>query len=227
MAAQKKVKLLLGDPRPAFRAGLRLLLSSEKDVALIGEVESADQVVKKVTALKPQVILIHSQISEFGGRNLLLQVQRNFPRMRMLVMVPSEDEEGSIRALRISTVQLVPRQAAFKQVLQWILQAETNGATAVPATRATATSSKSGVDEAEGDSLLSSRERQVVELVSQGFKNREIAQRMFISEQTVKNHLHNVFDKLGVSDRLELALYAIHKQMQGGLWRSPSEISAR
>ncbi|MSO20007.1 MAG: response regulator transcription factor [Acidobacteria bacterium] len=217
MAAQKKIKLLLGDPRPAFRAGLKLLLSSEKDVALIGEVEAADQVVKKVTALKPQVILIHSQLSEFGGRNLLLQVQRNFPRTRMLVMATSEDEEGSIRALRISTVQLVPRQAAFKQVLQWILRAETNGSTAVPAAGATATSSKSGADEAEGDSPLSSRERQVVELVSQGFKNREIAQRMFISEQTVKNHLHNVFDKLGVSDRLELALYAIHKQMQGGL----------
>ena len=48
-------------------------------------------------------------------------------------------------------------------------------------------------------------------------QNREIAQRMFISEQTVKNHLHNIFDKLGVSDRLELALYAIHKQLQGGL----------
>jgi DNA-binding NarL/FixJ family response regulator len=63
-------------------------------------------------------------------------------------------------------------------------------------------------------SPLSDREKQVVELISQGFKNKEIAERMFISEQTVKNHLHNIFDKLGVSDRLELALYAIHKNLQ-------------
>ena len=70
-------------------------------------------------------------------------------------------------------------------------------------------------DASKDSSPLSARERQVVELVSQGFKNREIAQRMFISEQTVKNHLHNIFDKLGVSDRLELALYAIHKNLQG------------
>jgi len=61
---------------------------------------------------------------------------------------------------------------------------------------------------------LSTREKQVVELISQGFRNKEIAERMFISEQTVKNHLHNIFDKLGVSDRLELALYAIHKNLQ-------------
>ena len=61
---------------------------------------------------------------------------------------------------------------------------------------------------------LSNREREIVALVAQGFKNKEIAERMFISEQTVKNHLHNVFDKLGVSDRLELALYAIHRNIR-------------
>jgi DNA-binding NarL/FixJ family response regulator len=58
---------------------------------------------------------------------------------------------------------------------------------------------------------LSTREREIVSLVAQGYKNKEMAEKMFISEQTVKNHLHNIFDKLGGSDRLELALYAIHR----------------
>ncbi len=62
-------------------------------------------------------------------------------------------------------------------------------------------------------SPLSQREREIVALVAQGFKNKEMAEKMFISEQTVKNHLHNIFDKLGVSDRLELALYAIHHKL--------------
>jgi DNA-binding NarL/FixJ family response regulator len=61
--------------------------------------------------------------------------------------------------------------------------------------------------------LLSDREKQVVQLVAQGNRNREISQKLFISEQTVKNHMHNIFDKLGVSDRLELALYAIHHRL--------------
>jgi DNA-binding NarL/FixJ family response regulator len=58
--------------------------------------------------------------------------------------------------------------------------------------------------------LLSDREKEIVHLVAQGFRNKEIGEKLFIREQTVKNHLHNIFDKLGVSDRLELALYALH-----------------
>ena len=65
-------------------------------------------------------------------------------------------------------------------------------------------------------SPLSQREREIVALVAQGFRNKEMAEKMFISEQTVKNHLHNIFDKLGVSDRLELALYAIHNNLHTG-----------
>jgi DNA-binding NarL/FixJ family response regulator len=60
-------------------------------------------------------------------------------------------------------------------------------------------------------SPLSTREREIVAFVAQGYKNEELAEKMFISKQTVKNHLHNIFEKVGVSDRLELALYAIHK----------------
>jgi DNA-binding NarL/FixJ family response regulator len=61
--------------------------------------------------------------------------------------------------------------------------------------------------------LLSDREKEIVQLDAQGFLNRQIGEKLFISEQTVKNHLHNIFDKLGVSDRLELALYAIHHRL--------------
>ena len=66
---------------------------------------------------------------------------------------------------------------------------------------------------AKRDKLLSDRESQIMRLVAQGQRNKEIGQNLFISEQTVKNHVHNIFDKLGVSDRLELALYAIHHHL--------------
>jgi DNA-binding NarL/FixJ family response regulator len=217
MAAQKKIKVLIGDPRPTFRDGMRLLLSKQSDVNLVGEADDADQIIKKVTAHKPHVALLHPGFSQVSGRNVFLQLQRNFPSTRLLILTFKDEDEGELRALRIPSLQLVPRHAPFSQVLQWIRQADPNGNS--PALQA---SGKGAVaqdtEEAAADaSPLSSRERQVVELVSQGFNNREIAQRMFISEQTVKNHLHNIFDKLGVSDRLELALYAIHKQLQGGL----------
>jgi DNA-binding NarL/FixJ family response regulator len=77
--------------------------------------------------------------------------------------------------------------------------------------KAFSTSSESGAR--GGRPLLSNCEMEVVQLVAQGFHNKEIGTKLFISEQTVKNHLHNIFDKVGVSDRLELALYAIHHRL--------------
>ena len=216
MAAQKKIKLLIGDPRPTFRDGIRLLLSKQADVNLVGEADSADQIIKKVTAHKPHVALLHPGFSQVSGRNVFLQLQRNVPGTRLLILTFKDEDEGELRALRIPSLQLVPRHAPFSQVLQWIRQADPNGNAPAPQASGKSAAAKDPEEAAADASPLSARERQVVELVSQGFKNREIAQRMFISEQTVKNHLHNIFDKLGVSDRLELALYAIHKQLQGG-----------
>jgi DNA-binding NarL/FixJ family response regulator len=68
-------------------------------------------------------------------------------------------------------------------------------------------------EQKHGRSALSKREREITALITQGLRNRDIADKLFISEQTVKNHIHNIFDKTGVSDRLELALYAIHQRL--------------
>jgi DNA-binding NarL/FixJ family response regulator len=209
MPVAKKIRLLIADDRPVFRMGLRMLLDKETDISIVGEVDKGDQVLKKVTTLKPQVILLHAHLGEANGRSVVQQVHRSLPKARLLILVSSEKEEDQVRTLRLPTAQIVPRQTPFSALLEWIRQPEGSaGPPPLPAAPWTG-------EAKDFVSPLSSRERQVVELVSQGFKNREIAQRMFISEQTVKNHLHNIFDKLGVSDRLELALYAIHKNLQG------------
>ena len=128
MAAQKKIKLLVGDPRQTFREGIKLLLADERDVNLVGEAEAAEQVVKKITALKPAVALLHADFSESGGRNVFLQIHRNFPQIRLLIMTLSDADEEEVRALRIPNLTLVPRQNGLKQVLQLLRQAESNGA---------------------------------------------------------------------------------------------------
>lgn len=195
--------------------GLRLLLQKEPDINVIAEAESSEQVLKKVAALKPNVVILHSGLAEANGRGLFQQLLRRHPKTRLLILTSKEEEEKQIKALRLAA-HIVPKHAPSRLLMQWIRQQNGRGGKAEPAgVHPPAAESQTYLKEESADSSpLSSRERQVVELVSQGFKNREIAQRMFISEQTVKNHLHNIFDKLGVSDRLELALYAIHKNMQ-------------
>jgi len=216
MAAPKKIRVLIADGRPVFRLGLRLLLQKEPDITIVGEAEKGDQVLQKVTALKPQVILLHARLGEANGRSVLQQIHRNHAKSRLLVLISTDQEEDQVKALRLRTAHIVPKHATVRLLLQWIRQVDSGAKTdmAADAGILPAESPPNWENPTTDNSPLSARERQVVELVSQGFKNREIAQRMFISEQTVKNHLHNIFDKLGVSDRLELALYAIHRNLQ-------------
>ncbi|MBI4480856.1 MAG: response regulator transcription factor [Acidobacteria bacterium] len=216
MATPKKIRVLIADARPVFRMGLRLLLQKEADISVVGETDRGDQVIKKVTALKPNVIVLHARLGEANGRSILQQIHRNHSKSRLLILISSDQEEDQVKALRLAAAHIVPKHAPARLLVQWIRQSDdaTAKSEAAEAGGRPADDENLWAEEPKDNSPLSARERQVVELVSQGFKNREIAQRMFISEQTVKNHLHNIFDKLGVSDRLELALYAIHKNLQ-------------
>jgi DNA-binding NarL/FixJ family response regulator len=145
------------------------------------------------------------------------------------VLTASEDKNEFVQAMKLGTAGIVLKQSATDLLIKsirkvnageiWldshttaaVMRQFATGAEEVPVGTATASSSRE-----RERSLLSQREREIVALVAQGFKNKEMAEKMFISEQTVKNHLHNIFDKLGVSDRLELALYAIHNNLHMG-----------
>jgi DNA-binding NarL/FixJ family response regulator len=217
MAKAKKIRVLIADGRPVFRSGLRVLLSQEPDISVVGEAESGQQTLKRVAQLSPRVLIMDS-FGGVDGADVVQQLQRKHSDTRVILLSSSDKEDESLKAMRPATAGIVTMHAPFSLLLQCIRKAEAGEPWSDGSPIASAAKDFSGLFSRGGKSsqalVLSARERQVVELVSQGFKNKEIAQRMFISEQTVKNHLHNIFDKLGVSDRLELALYAIHKNLQ-------------
>jgi DNA-binding NarL/FixJ family response regulator len=140
------------------------------------------------------------------------------------MLVDEESKEDFVDAVRQGCCGIVPRQTSTELLIKCIRKvhvgefwldrtttAEVIRRLAKKGSGSPGTGARLGLREQGG--ALSTREREIVILVAQGFKNKEMAERMFISEQTVKNHLHNIFDKLGVSDRLELALYAIHHNL--------------
>src|SRR6267143_1739756 len=128
----------------------------------------------------------------------------------------AEDDRDVVRAMRLGARGVVLKQSATDLLVKSIHRVHAgeiwldNRMTA-EVMKACSKSSDSGPRREKP--LLSDREKEIVQLVAQGFRNKEIGEKLFISEQTVKNHLHNIFDKLGVSDRLELALYAIHHRL--------------
>jgi DNA-binding NarL/FixJ family response regulator len=218
MNKPNKIRVLIGDRQPIFRSGLNQLLSRAPGIAVVGEAEDSDEAVKLIDERKPSIVILDSLMVETNGRDLLLELQSKYKDVRVIVLTPSDREHDLRELLRNKTAGVVPKQASLEVLLQCIQKVDAGEVWTEPAQSAivgeNSSRSSQTVSPGKDPSPLSLREKQVVSLVSQGFRNKEIAERMFISEQTVKNHLHNIFDKLGVSDRLELALYAIHKNLQ-------------
>jgi DNA-binding NarL/FixJ family response regulator len=211
----KKIRILIADDHPIFRDGLRKLLSLEEDFQVIGEAEDGKQAVDLVAKLQPDILLLDLKMPNMSGIGALEALGDKYKSTRVIVLTASEDEAAVVQAMRMGTAGIVLKQTATELLIKSIRKVfdgeiwlDSRMTSAVMKEFAAPAPVREPVK-----NMLSAREREVVQLVCQGFRNKEIAEKMFISEQTVKNHLHNIFDKLGVSDRLELALYAIHKKI--------------
>lgn len=217
MNKSPKIRVLIGDRQPIFRSGLSQLLSSQPGIAVVGEAGDGEQALKMADERKPSIVLLDSLLIELEGPDILQELQQKHKNLRVILLTPSVRDESGLM-LRKKAAGIVPKQAPFEALLQCIHKVDSGepwvNVAPVAASAGQTAPAAVAANTAKEITPLSFREKQVVSLVSQGFRNKEIADRMFISEQTVKNHLHNIFDKLGVSDRLELALYAIHKNLQ-------------
>ncbi len=213
------IRIVIADDHPIFRDGLRKLLALEDEFVVVGEAKDGNEVLDVVRQTEPDILLLDLRMPALDGLSVLQSLKTISARCKVIILTASEDKNEFVQAMKLGCSGIVLKQTATELLYKSIrkvhqgeiwLDSHTTAAVmrqfASPA-RLTPTDRK-GRNER---SPLSQREREIVALVAQGFKNKEIAEKIFISEQTVKNHLHNIFDKLGVSDRLELALYAIHK----------------
>jgi len=218
--AEKRIRIVIADDHPIVRDGIRRLLSLESDIDVVGEAGDGRGVLDVVHETNPDVLLLDLRMPNLDGLGALETLQQTNKRTRVIILTASEDKNEFVQAMKLGCSGIVLKQTAPDLIVKSIrkvhsgeiwLDSHTTAAVmrqfATPGSEMAAQGGKSGQER----SPLSTREREIVALVAQGHKNKEMAEKMFISEQTVKNHLHNIFDKLGVSDRLELALYAIHK----------------
>lgn len=213
---KQAIRILVADDHAIFRDGLRKLLEVTDEVEIIGEASNGVECTKMLQKLKPDILLLDLRMPEKDGLGVLEEVNFDTLPTRVIVLTAAEDDRDVVRAMRLGARGVVLKQSASDLLLKSIHKVHDgeiwldNRMTA-EVIDAFKKSSESG--QRREKPLLSDREKEIVQLVAQGFRNREIGEKLFISEQTVKNHLHNIFDKLGVSDRLELALYAIHHRL--------------
>jgi DNA-binding NarL/FixJ family response regulator len=225
-----KIRIVVADDHPIFRDGLCKLLALEDDFDVVAQAQDGRQVLDVLQQTEPDILLLDLKMPGLDGLGTLQRLQVSKGKTRVIVLTASDDKNEFVQAMKLGTSGIVLKQTATDQLIKSIrkvhageiwLDSHTTAAVirqfvanedAAPMPPQQLT----GPPRERERSPLSQREREIVALVAQGFKNKEMAEKMFISEQTVKNHLHNIFDKLGVSDRLELALYAIHNNLHNG-----------
>jgi two-component system, NarL family, nitrate/nitrite response regulator NarL len=218
-----KIRIVVADDHPIFRDGLCRLLALEEDFQVVAQAQDGKQVLEVLQQYEPDILLLDLKMPELDGLATLQKLQAMRNKTKVIVLTASEDKNEFIQAMKFGTSGIVLKQTATDLLIKSIRKVnageiwlDSHTTAAVMRQFASAEDSVPAAPKQRERPPLSQREREIVALVAQGFKNKEMAEKMFISEQTVKNHLHNIFDKLGVSDRLELALYAIHHNLHTG-----------
>lgn len=218
------IRVLLVDDQNLFREGLAKLLSEQGDIEVVGSTSTPALAIEQIRKVRPDIALVGWSASSVNSQKLFATIHESKAATRVIMLVKDDVKEDFVEAVRQGCCGIVPKQTSTDLLLKsirkvhagefWMDRATTAEVIRKLAKRGAGNptpGARPGLR--ENGPALSQRELEIVLLVAQGFKNKEMAERMFISEQTVKNHLHNVFDKLGVSDRLELALYAIHNNL--------------
>jgi two-component system nitrate/nitrite response regulator NarL len=217
------IRVLIADGHPIVLEGLRTVLGQQPSIQVVGEAADGMEAIEKAVSLDPDVVMMDLRMPRVDGLTVLRSIHTRAPRSKVILFSGADSKDEFVEAMKLGCSGILSKESALSLIERSIakvyageiwLDSNTTAAVirqfASPAEfPAPANNGKSSRERAQ----LSQREREIIILIAQGYKNKEIAEKMFITEQTVKNHLHNVFDKLGVSDRLELALYAIHNSL--------------
>jgi DNA-binding NarL/FixJ family response regulator len=207
------VRILLVDDHAMFREGVKLLLQRDSHLEVVGEASNPEQALELAARAHPEIVLLDIDLAGHDGLDMIESLHATSPGSDIIVLTGVRDEGLQTRALRSGAKGFVQKDQHGDLVLRAIQKVRDGeiwfdrGTIGAAVTRL-----MSGDTEDQGPlGTLTPRERDITRLVGEGLKNDAIAQRLFISEKTVRNHLTVIFDKVGVRDRLHLAIYAYRR----------------
>lgn len=202
-----KIKILIADDHTIVRAGIRQLLETQPDFEIVAEVENGREAIEQANLQPLDVILMDLRMPELNGVEAIIGIKSQHPDLHILVLTTYDTDADIVRAVDAGAtgylLKDVPREELFRAVRATAI-GETVLASSVAA-------KLMGKVRAGGDDMLSAREIEVLVQVAHGATNQEIAKRLFISRATVKSHLIQICNKLGVSDRTSAVTTALER----------------
>lgn len=206
------IRIVIVDDHLALRAGLRLLLEKQESMKVVG-MASGGEAVSLIRSEKPDVIVLDGDLGQEDGLGMVHKLLGASKSSRILVLTTKTDPESHRRAIHLGAAGVIQKSAAAEALVKAIEKVHMGEVWIDRTTMGKVLDDfRNGHQqdpEANKISRLTRREREVIRLVGLGLKNKEIADKLFISEITVTHHLSSVFDKLEVSNRLDLLIYAL------------------
>ena len=217
-------RILVVDKQKILRQGIRLLLDRSHEFEVVGDTDGTKAVALAVM-LKPAIVLIDLRLPLFeDGLRILAELAESVPDVRVIVLTVTGDDgnavyhavrNGAVGCVLKSTGDIAEVEEAIRQVAQGQLFLSPTALRSLVDTVASRTDGPANQNHTASVDELSPREEEVLELVALGHTNREIADRLVISESTVRSHLHNILDKLQLTNRVQAAAFAIRPRQNG------------
>jgi DNA-binding NarL/FixJ family response regulator len=210
-----EIRVLLADDQQLMREGLRVLLDLNPDIRVVGEAGDGTEAVERALALRPDVVLMDVRMPGLDGVAATRQLHETCPEVKVIILTTFDDDEYVFEGLRAGAVGYLLKDVPSEQLAEAIRAAARGEAFIQPSVARKVVAEFARLTEREHRRReqplvepLSARELEVLALVAEGLSNREIGERLFITEGTVKNHVSNVLAKLGVRDRTQATLRA-------------------
>ncbi|HXE74857.1 MAG TPA: response regulator transcription factor [Candidatus Xenobia bacterium] len=220
---KQKIRILVADDHPIFRDGLRKLLEAEPDFQVVGEASDGEEAVRLARQILPDVLLLDLAMPHQPGLEALRELASLQSPVRTILLTVAIDKSQLVEALQLGARGVVLKETSTELLLKsirtvvsgqfWVGREAVTDLVKVLRDLVPAASEETR-KKAFG---LTPRELEIVSAIVLGYTNKDIARKYSISEDTVKHHLTNIFDKVGVSNRLELALFAIERRLVGTL----------
>ncbi len=201
------INVIIADHQAIFRAGVAKVLAVEEDLRIVGQPLTPEAVLNALDKLRPQVVILST-----GFINLLSEVQDVAQRRQSAVLVICDNNENASDFMRMGVQGVIYRSASGNMVVEAVRRLA-QGQAFLQGPNSSEVEVNEDMVGMRVRNRLSERELRIIAAIVQGYKNREIAAQLYTTEQVVKNALRNIFDKIGVSDRLELALFVVHHRI--------------
>lgn len=203
------IRVLIADDHAIFRAGLHLLLQTEPNLQVVGEAADGQQAVEQFQALRPDVLLVDLKMPRKGGVEAISEIRERYPDAHILVLTAYGGGQLVLKAVRAGAAGYLLKASRPELLLRAVRDVHEGRAVLDPAIAPALMEEMKRP--AAVEEPLTGRELEVVRLVSRGLTNREIAERLVISERTVRTHISRILDKLNLINRTQVALYALRR----------------